>query len=191
MTTVKKLNSDYLLTNKGYASDVTISTRTLYVDGNLQVGGNSSSISVTDTDITDNTITLNKGETGPGVTHVTGNAGIRIDRGTGQYVPEIHWDEYQQSWLATEDGVNYAYLLTGSTPTGLTSVKEDPHPQLGGNLDITGNALFSTSANVVFYANTVNGMGGDAGVYVNNLIGSDEQELISKRRALTFSILFG
>lgn len=191
MTTVKKLSGDYLITNKDNSADVTISTRTLYIDGNLQVGGNATSITVTDTDVTDNTITLNKGETGPGVTGMSGNAGIRVDRGPGQFYPELHWDESTLAWMATEDGTIYKYILTGTSPGGLVYVKDDPAPELGGNLNITGRSLFSTTANVVFYANTVNGMGGDVGVYVNDLDGTNEQELISKRRALTFSILFG
>ena len=50
------------------------------ITGDLTVNGTLTSISTTNTEIADNSIVLNKGETAPGVTART--AGIEIDRGT-------------------------------------------------------------------------------------------------------------
>ena len=68
-------------------SDVTI-------QGDLTVG-TWHATTITDTDITDNIIVLNKGETGAGVT-VTGNrSGIEIDRGTANNASLVFDDSNQ------------------------------------------------------------------------------------------------
>ena len=82
MSTTKRINGQYTITNKDtIGANVIISTGTLFIDGNLQIGGNSQSISHTNTDITDNIIVLNKGETSAGVSS-PGYSGIQIDRGS-------------------------------------------------------------------------------------------------------------
>jgi hypothetical protein len=81
MSLTKRIIGDYQITNKDiYGANVTVSTHTLFVQGNMVVGGNTSVVTKTDTEITDNTILLNKGETGAGVTSVY--SGIDIDRGS-------------------------------------------------------------------------------------------------------------
>jgi len=189
MTTVKRINGDYLISNKGTVNaNVTLSTHTVYVDGNLVVGGNSTSVSKQDLSVTDNIITLNDGETGAGVTLLY--SGIEIDRGSLANVG-LRWNETVDRWQLTTDGITYANIAAGGAGGALSAVIDDPKPQLGGNLNITGNALYSTTANVVFYANTVNNGGGGSGVYVNDLNGTNQQELITQSRALTYSIIFG
>jgi len=51
------------------------------ITGNLAVQGATTFLETTDSVIEDNTIILNRGETGNGVTRDSGTAGIRIDRG--------------------------------------------------------------------------------------------------------------
>ena len=81
MSVTKRISGDYQITNKDtQGANVTVSTHTLFVQGNMVVGGNTSVVTKTDTEITDNTITLNKGEAGAGVTLVY--SGIEIDRGS-------------------------------------------------------------------------------------------------------------
>ena len=81
MAVVKSLNTDYTITNKiAPSANITLSTNTVFIQGNLYVGGNATSVTKTDLDITDNTITVNAGETGPGVTLNT--AGLEVDRGS-------------------------------------------------------------------------------------------------------------
>jgi hypothetical protein len=117
MATVKSLNSDYNITNKiNPLANVTISTNTVYIDGNLFVGGNSTNVYKTDLNVTDNIITVNAGETGPGVTLNT--AGLEVDRGSLANVA-ILWDESVGAWTLTNDGTTYDPIQTGSA--GATS----------------------------------------------------------------------
>lgn len=118
MATVKSLNTDYNITNKiNPNANVTISTNTVFIDGNLFVGGNSTNVYKKDLSITDNTITLNAGETGPGVTLNT--AGVEVDRGSLANVA-ILWNETLGTWTLTNDGSTYEAIQVGSS-TSVTS----------------------------------------------------------------------
>jgi hypothetical protein len=186
MSVTKRISSDYLITNKDTAgANVTVSTHTLFVQGNMVVGGNTSVVTKTDTEITDNTILLNKGESGAGVTLVY--SGIDIDRGSLNDVG-IRWDESLDAWQATEDGVTWKYLLQGSGPGGIANLFDDDTPQLSANLNITTKTLFDTVANVEIRANAA-AMGG-SGVYTNTIgVANNRKELITKNRALVYSII--
>jgi hypothetical protein len=112
MATVKSLNADYNITNKiNPLANVTISTNTVFIDGNLFVGGNSTNVYKTDLNVTDNTIMVNAGETGPGVTLNT--AGLEVDRGSLANVAVL-WDESLGKWTLTNDGITYDPIQTGS-----------------------------------------------------------------------------
>jgi hypothetical protein len=118
MATVKSLNADYNITNKiNPLANVTISTNTVFIDGNLFVGGNSTNVYKTDLNVTDNTIMVNAGETGPGVTLNT--AGLAVDRGSLANVA-ILWNETLGAWTLTNDGTTYDAIQTGSA-TAATS----------------------------------------------------------------------
>ena len=186
MSVTKRISSDYLITNKDTAgANVTVSTHTLFVQGNMIVGGNSSVVTKTDTEITDNTITLNKGEIGAGVTLVY--SGVDVDRGSLNDVG-IRWDESLDAWQATEDGVTWKYLLQGSGPGGITDLFDDDAPQLSANLNITTKTLFDTVANVEIQANAA-GMGG-TGIYTHPVaVAGPGEELITKNRSLVYSII--
>jgi hypothetical protein len=88
--------------NKSFVNDITIS-------GDLTVFGTTTSLSAVDLEISDNTILLNSGETGAGVT--LGTAGIEIDRGTESNVT-LRWNETTDTWQITFDGVTYYDILT-------------------------------------------------------------------------------
>lgn len=68
------------------------------INGNLTVSGETTTLDVTNLAVEDNTIILNNGETGPGVT--SGTSGIEIDRGTGTGNARWIWDESTDSWVA-------------------------------------------------------------------------------------------
>jgi hypothetical protein len=202
MATVKNLNSGYTITTPKTAN-VTVNTDWVIINGNLEVLGNTVSITTTDTNILDNIIVLNYGETGPGITK--GNAGIAVDRGTLANV-EIRYNEGVDAWQATNDGINYQFLLQGGSPTGLTAVVEDIAPVLGGNLNTNGFTFYA-NANSIFGANvqfnnvlaapaevtnatvmSAQAVGaGQAGLYVINQASTNE-ELVTKRRAFGFSL---
>ena len=147
MSLTKRISGDYNITSVGTTDNVTISTNTLTVSGNLVVSGATTTISTTNSAITDNIIILNDGETGAGVSE--GTAGIAIDRGTSPDVA-IRWNEAIDKWQLTTDGSTYSNIAatTGSAVT-LTAVQDDPAPYLGGNLDVNGKIITSsTTSNV-------------------------------------------
>jgi len=114
MAVVKSLNTDYTITNKTTPNaNITLATDTVFIQGNLYVGGNATAITKTDLNITDNIITVNAGETGPGVTLNT--AGLNVDRGSLANVA-ILWNETVGKWTFTNDGTTYAVIA--ETPLG-------------------------------------------------------------------------
>jgi hypothetical protein len=116
MAVVKSLNDSYTITNKiSPAANITLRTGTVIIDGNLVVSGTSQ----TDLNVKDNIITVNYGETGPGVTVNT--AGLNVDRGSLANVA-ILWNESLGKWTLTEDGTTYDVIATGST-TAITSAQ--------------------------------------------------------------------
>jgi hypothetical protein len=74
---VRNAADDGYATLKTGAADV---NGNLNVTGNMTVQGTLTSVNSTDTEIKDNVVTLNKGETGAGVS--LGTAGFEVDRGT-------------------------------------------------------------------------------------------------------------
>lgn len=185
MSVIKRISGDYQITNKDtQGANVTVSTHTLFVQGNMVVGGNTSVVTKTDTEITDNTITLNKGETGAGVTLVF--SGIEVDRGSLNDVG-IRFNENTDLWQLTTDGTTYANITSGPV-TAIANVFADTSPRLGANLNITTKTLFDTAANVEIQANTA-GMGG-TGIYTHPVaVAGPGEELITKNRALVYSII--
>lgn len=206
MATVKSLNTDYNITNKiNPLANITISTNTVYIDGNLFVGGNSTNVYKTDLNVSDNIITVNSGETGPGVTLVT--AGLNVDRGSFSNVA-ILWNEYIEKWTLTADGTTFANIST-SSGVGATALIDDPAPKLGGNLDVLHRTIFSSNVNVIKFENNlavattaVNPTAisnyniitaktpelGGSGLYTTNTNNST-REIPSTRKAIVYSLV--
>ena len=206
MAAVKRLNSDYTITNKDtWLANVTVATHTMFVNGNLLVGGNTTQVTKTDLFVTDNLITINKGETGAGIT--LGRAGIEVDRGLSANVQLIYNETYKK-WSLTNDGIVYANIAF-STGTSTLSVYDDKAPQLGGDLDTLSQSIFSSSLPYVkfddnvaiknttvaptavsnynlVYAQTPNG--GGSGLYVTNTTNSN-RELASTVKAIVYALV--
>jgi hypothetical protein len=206
MSVTKRIYGDYnLSTQLDPAANVTIATHTVYIQGNLFVGGNATSVTKTDIEITDNIITLNTGETGAGVT--LGQAGLEVDRGSLANV-RLRWNETFDTWQITSDGSVYGNILTSTGSSGVTIIT-DTAPQLGGNLDVLARNIFSSStANVrfdnnlavqyttvtpatysgynVIFANTPST--GGSGLRVTNTTNQD-QELATQRRNIVYSLV--
>jgi hypothetical protein len=207
MAAVKRINSDYTITNKDtWLANVTVATHTMFVQGNLLVGGNTTQVTKTDLAVTDNLIILNSGETGPGIS--LGRAGIEIDRGTQANVQLIYNETYKK-WSLTNDGSIYGNI-SFSTGVSAITVYDDKAPQLGGDLDTLGQSIFSSNlayvkfddnvaikntavapasiANYnIVYAQTPST--GGSGLYVTNTTNAT-QELATQRRNIAFSIIF-
>lgn len=87
--------------------------------------------------VQDNVITVNSGEVGAGVTHVSGKAGIKVERGT-EPDKEFSWDEQNDKWTTNGESIitNIQGTVTGSstlnvlkggdTMTGYLTLSADP-----------------------------------------------------------------
>lgn len=140
------------------------------VTGNLIVQGSTTTVNTTNLDIEDNIITLNKGETGAGISDFPRRSGIEIDRGTflnSQFVfeEEIQWMESSGDIFNIRTGVfttrfednSLGAIRTRSIVTGDRDVNLNllgPSPTSNeGNL-ITGTAVV-TVFGVDDYANRI------------------------------------
>jgi hypothetical protein len=86
------------------------SVGTVLITGNLVVKGDASDIEVSQLRVEDNIITLNKGETGNGVS--LRYSGIEIDRGTVDKATFV-FDETENSWIIAK-GQNGSYSFNDS-----------------------------------------------------------------------------
>ena len=114
------------------------------ITGDLTVLGTSTSIKSTDTDIVDNTIVLNSGEIGPGVS--AGVSGIEIDRGdgvtVGQEIAGIRFSESLSGWEVNNGLGTWTPIVIGSGFSLVTDL--DPH--LGGDLNVNGWDIVTETA---------------------------------------------
>jgi hypothetical protein len=139
-------------------------TGNVTVGGNLTVSGTTTTINSTNTNLQDNIITLNKGETGPGVT--AGTAGIEIDRGTGQDLATFKWNESTSRW-ESRLGSN----LTAFASSNVTA----------GNINITSNTVSASNSDGDLNL-AANGTGK---VKINN------KEVATTDDAIAYAIVFG
>jgi len=106
------------------------------IAGDLTVTGTTTSIETTNTDITDNVITLNKGETGAGVTLTT--SGIEIERGTSPNRSLVWTENFGGKWLVTDDATLLANRLEANYLVGSLSVSTDNLVMGDGDITATG-----------------------------------------------------
>ena len=206
MAITKLSSGPYTIHTINLGDPITLDAGNVYINGNLHVQGKTSTIETTNTLVYDNIITLNGGITGV----PTLNAGLEINRGSSANVSLV-WNETVDRWQITSDGATYANILsTTGSGTGITAVIEDPSPALGGNLNLNSKTISSNVGNMNFQGNIqVNNTltqpssvvtnatvlyaatpsSGTSGIYVLNSASANE-ELITKKRALGFSLLF-
>jgi len=181
-----------------------LQSATVFIDGDLQVGGNSTAVTKTDLEVTDNLITLNKGESGAGVT--LGSAGIEVDRGSSSTVA-LRFNETGDKWQITNDGATYGNITTSAT--SLTTLVDDTNPTLGANLDVatftissestdyvkfdsnlavrhTSTAPSTVADHTVIYAQTPSQ--GGSGVYLTNTSDAGRQ-VSTVRNAIVYSLV--
>ena len=212
MPSVQNLNTDLVISNKvNPTADITLSTRTVFIDGNLTVGGNTTTVTKVEMEVSDNTITLNKGGGGAsGV--VLGTAGIEVDRknnsGTGLANVAIRWNETFDKWEITNDGVTYGNI-TSTTGAASIQIVDDLVPTLGGNLNTLDRTVFSSNTAYIKFANNVaitvtsvapsalvantvvsaqNPDLGQSGLYTTTVTYGNN-ELITKRKAVWYSLI--
>lgn len=208
MTTYKRIDGDfYIQTVYPPEQKVYIDTDTT-VTGNLVVQGNLTYINVSELNVTDPFILVNASNTGTYqsnsglLTHITSSqfAGIRYNDNTGDW-------EISSDTTSAGGGPNWTPILSaGSIAAGAnTEIQFNDGGALGANaafkfdyatsrmtldgtlaLEYTGSTP-SAVANTATVTSDIPGSGG-TGIYFNN--NSNQDELISKSKAIVFSIIF-
>ena len=209
MTSYKRIDGDY------YIQTIDPPTQKVYIDtdttvsGNLTVQGNLTYINVDELNVKDPFILVNSSNTGTYssnsglLTHRTASnfAGLRYNNNTAQW-------ELSSSTDTTGLTGSWTPIATGNAavPGGAnTAVQFNNSGVFGGNagltfdyatsrLTLTGTAALAyqsapptTVANAATVVANTAGSGG-TGIYFTN--GSDQDELISKSKAIVFSIIF-
>jgi len=211
MSIIKNVSGPYTINTINHDDPIVLDSNVVIINGNLTVIGGTSTINSTNTNIADNVITLNAGATGAPVL----DAGIEVDRGSSLTV-SVRWNETVDAWQVTNNGVLYQNVV--ATSTGLTKLNEDPAPEISANLvtgpnwivsntsikldpavnlQLDGNLalkIFQGVPDVLPDYNILHGgnvSAGGTGIYVTageqNIVG---EELISKKRAIVYSIIF-
>lgn len=209
MATVDRVSGDWFLKSLGgnIYIDAAGGTGTTSIFGNLVVIGSQTNIGSIETLISDNIITLSANVTSG---EPTLNAGIEVRRGDRPTVG-FRWDEQLDRWQATTDGSYWGNLMV--------RVRDDSDPHLGGNLYVDGYEIRSdANINIVLQPGYLSGSppnagieikqidrdlaavgnatvlsarspgNGHAGLYVTNTK-SNNQELITKRKAVVYSLI--
>ena len=220
MSVTKRISTgDYNLTTAATAANVVVTTDTFKIFGNLFVQGNTSVINVANISTADPTITLNSNVTSPfqgnsgiqvnrgsgyaepalywnetvlawqTVTNIA-DIGTYINIGSGAGSGSVgtgvagHLPYYASS---TDTVVDAGNNLTWNGANLLT---------ITGNVQTTGLRFANTAGaptavtgNIALSGNTTGGSLGGTGIYFNNNVESDE--LVSKTKAIAYSIIFG
>ena len=216
MSTVKQISGPYVIRTINSSDPIVLDADNVLIRGSLQISGSTTTINSTNTDIADNIIVLNKGEAGAGVS--LGQAGVYVDRGTSTSVA-IRYLESSQNWQVTNDGSTFYNIVattTGNTrvvddatpqlggnlnlagywlkDTVGQNILIDPtrHVQIEGNIQIkkwngAPAPTVQNNYNIIVASNV--GTGG-SGLYVTNDEGISSQELITKAKAVVYSIIF-
>ena len=151
---------------KRVSDQYTISAPVIIFDGNVQVNGSSTSVDSITTTITDNTITLNSGETGAGVSTLGTTAQIVVDRGS---LPDValRWNEATDTWQITSDGSTYQDIIVGS---GFVAAAGSPgyvQYNSGGVLGAEANFTYDATGNLLYVGNVSIGNGALSNVQTN------------------------
>ncbi len=208
MTSYKRIDGDYYITTINPGDNVYIQTHTVDVAGNLTVSGNLTYINVTELNVTDPFILVNASNTGTYqsnsglLTHKTSSdyAGLRYNNNSGS------WEVSSSTSSSGTTGTWSPIVSSGSIAAGAnTEIQYNNGGALGANaafkfdyaasqmtldgtLALTYNGSTpSAIANTATVTSDVPGSGG-TGIYFNN--NSNQDELISKSKAIVFSIIF-
>jgi hypothetical protein len=210
MTTFKRIDGDYNITTLNYVDNVNINTNTVHVYGNLDVEGNLTYINVTELNVKDPFIVLNSSNTGV----YPANSGILTHRSSNDFAG-LRWNNTSAQWevsnstSTTGETGSWAVIATGSFVSNASGSNTQVQFNTNNSFDASANFVFDKSvdrlelqghlalgnlasapaitANAVTLFNQTVGAG-DSGVYA--LSSAVDDELVSRRRAIAFSIIF-
>lgn len=207
MSVTKRIATGNYNISTALTSNVVMTTDTFVLYGNLYVQGNTSVVNVANISTADHTITLNSNVGTP----FLGNSGIEVYRGPSNYIPALVWNETSGSWQLTTNianGTLYSNISTEASGTGSVGFGNTGHlPYYASNVDTVvdaganliwdGTSILTVTGNVVTTNLEVNSASitastpGNGGTGINFVNGAKSDELISKTKALAFSIIFG
>ena len=220
MSVTKRISTgDYNLTTAAVAANVVVTTDTFKIYGNLFVQGNTSVINVANISTADPTITLDsnvvvpfQGNSGIEVNRGTGyakpalywnetilawqtvtniaNVSTYVNIGSGS----------GSGTVATGVATQLAYYIASNSTVFSTGANLTWNGAnlltITGNVQTSGLRFANTSGvpsavvgNITISGNTTGSTSGGTGIYFNNNVESDE--LISKTKAIAYSIIFG
>jgi hypothetical protein len=133
MTQVVQVNGNYKIKVPANTGIITLESKDVVVTGNFTVMGDNTSMEVTNLQIEDRVITVNKGETGDGITGIY--AGIEIDRGTANKVAVLY-NETDDVWEFVEE--NLTGYSSATSNLRINQISTDVTIN-GGNLQLIGN----------------------------------------------------
>lgn len=148
----------------------TIKAPTIIIDGDLQVLGTRTESDVQDTTINDNTIILNSGETGAGITYDT--SGIEIERGSLDNVSFVYDDTIDKfralenatliniqvaDPVANEDAATKSYVDTASSSIVAAGVENSVQFNTSNTFDGDSNLLYDGTSLTVGNTNISTG----------------------------------
>ena len=221
MSVTKRISTgDYNLTTAAASANVVVTTDTFKIYGNLFVQGNTSVINVANISTADPTITLNSNVTTPfqGNSGIQINRGVGYAEPALYWNETVGAWQITANLSNPATYANIASALSGSGTVGVGVATHLPYyatstdtvVDAGANLTwnganlltITGNVQTSglrfanTSGvpsavvgNIAITGNTTGGSLGGTGLYFNN--NTESGELISKDKAIAYSIIFG
>lgn len=210
MATVKRVDGDYRIVSVNPEDNVTVTTNTFEVQGNLDISGNLTYINVTELNIADPFILLNSSNTGS----YEPNSGILTHK-TESTFAGLRYNQDNQEWQISVDTSTtgetgtWVPIATGTVVSSAagsnTEIQFNDDGSFGASADFVfdfGNSELTLNGTQRFaniptapgaVANTVavyhQGVGsGGTGVYVKT--DTVDDELVSRSKAIVFGIIF-
>jgi hypothetical protein len=210
MSTYKRIDGDWSITTLNALDNVNITTHTVKIYGNLDVGGNVTYINVDELNIRDPFILLNSSNTGS----YASNSGILTHRTASDFAG-LRWSNTTAQWEissstdTTGETGSWVAIATGNVISGAAGANTEVQYNNAGAFGASAAFVFDESANLLAVSGPValGNIGsapsavansaalynaavgaGDTGVYVKSAAVDDE--LISRRKAVFYSLIF-
>jgi len=209
MSTYKRIDGDYSVSTLNAADNVLITTNTVKIFGNLDVGGNVTYINVDELNIRDPFILLNSSNTAT----YAANSGILTHRTASDFAG-LRWSNVANQWevssstSTTGETGTWVAIATGNAVTTAAGANTQVQFNSNNNFGASAAFTFDQAANTVgitgavaladqisvpapaastskIYANVP--AAGDSGIYVSGTAVQDE--LASRRRAIAFGLI--
>lgn len=210
MSTYKRIDGDYSVSTLNAADNVMITTNTVKIFGNLDVGGNVTYINVEELNIRDPFILLNSSNTAS----YAANSGILTHRTASDFAG-LRWSNTANQWevssstSTTGETGTWVAIATGNVVSSAAGANTQVQFNLNNNFGASADFVFDSATNKLLLqghatfgnigsapaptANAVSlyhaelGSGG-TGLYVKSP--AVEDELVSKTKAIVFGIIF-